>query len=112
MEKPTSFGTYASRVDERGRLRLPEDFRKALVRHPEWFIEHVENGFELKTSPQSGERVELDTSGRMLIPPSLSTEFKNREVRLVWADGRIEVITGEEFEKRLTAALSVGSRPD
>ncbi len=107
MEKPTPFGVHASWVDEKGRLRKPADFRKTMELHPEWFIEQAENGFYLQTSPQSGERVEVDPTGRMQIPSSLSAEFKSREVRLVWASGRIEVITGEEFEKRLTTIQSV-----
>ena len=39
----------------------------------------------------------------MLIPAELSAGFKNKEVRVVLGQGKIEVITGEEFEKRLSA---------
>ena len=92
MEKPMPVGMQESRVDQTGRLILPADFLQTMKLHPEWFIEHVENGVQLHTSPQSGEPVEVDPDGRMLIPPSLCTQFKGRTVQLIWVNGRIKVI--------------------
>ena len=100
MEKPMPVGMQESQVDQRGRLILPADFRKTMKLHPEWFIEHVENGLQLHTSPKGGDRVEVDPDGRMLIPPSLSTQFKGRTVQLIWVNGTIKVITREEFDRR------------
>ena len=97
-------GFLSSRVDDRGRLRLPTDFRQTIEAHPEWFIvADDEQALHIKPGAGVGHRVAVDSNGRMLIPAELSAGFKNKEVRVVLGQGKIEVITGEEFEKRLSS---------
>lgn len=52
----------------------------------------------------AGHRVEVDPDGRVLIPAELSAEFKDKVVKVVLDQGKIRVMTGEEFEKRLEVA--------
>ena len=99
-----AMGLLSSYVDDRGRLRLPSDFRQTIEAHPEWFlVADDEKALHLKPGVGVGHRVEVDSTGRMLIPAELSAGFKNKEVRVVLGQGKIDVITGEEFEKRLSA---------
>ena len=104
VEVKEPLGILSSYVDDRGRLRLPSDFRQTIEAHQEWFlVADDEQALHLKPGMGVGRRVEVDATGRMLIPTELSAGFKNKEVRVVLGKGKIEVITGEEFEKRLSA---------
>lgn len=110
VEVKAPVGFLSSRVDDSGRLRLPTDFRQTIEAHPEWFlVADDEQALHLKPGVGVGHRVEVDSTGRMLIPAELSAGFKNKEVRLVLTQGKIKVTTGEEFEKLLSAmALKFG----
>ena len=38
VEVKEAMGLLSSYVDDRGRLRLPSDFRQTIEAHPEWFL--------------------------------------------------------------------------
>lgn len=83
----------SSGVDEKGRLRLPTDFRQTIEAHPEWFLDDDEEALQVRPDAGTDQLVEAESKGRTL---------KNKEVRVVLEQGKIEVITEEEFERRLS----------
>lgn len=88
-------GVYFARVDPKGRLRLPADFRHALGDIRQFFVTAIENT-ELRLYPRScweklwdnpdsaplrvnaetrGGEAEIDAEGRLLIPRDLRVEL-------------------------------------
>ena len=91
-------GVAITFVDDKGRLKLPADFRRVIELHREWFLAEGEDekSLELSATGTIAEKVEVDSTGRMQV----SAEFKSREVRLIPVKDRVTLMTSEEYAKR------------
>ena len=105
MDERIPQGGFPARVDDRGRLKLPTDFRRVIELHPEWFLTQGkdEKSLDLKTTGDNTQMVAVDPIGRMLIPPYLSAGFKSKSVHVFWQRDHFVVMTMEEFEKMIHA---------
>jgi aminoglycoside 3-N-acetyltransferase I len=107
------WGILESRVDDKGRLRIPAGLLPMMAAPAEWMLVAGGEGvLYLEPGTGAGHAVRVDEIGRMLIPRELSAGFKNRGVQVFYRRGRIEVVmkTGELRIERLTAGDSGRAR--
>lgn len=126
---PTFFGEYEATVDAKGRFLLPGGFKKQLPEGENRFVitrgfekclnlypikswEPIVEEFSLKNPFEKNVRdfrrqffggateVELDTAGRLLLPPTLK-EYANltKDIILVAALNYIEIWDAEKYKK-------------
>lgn len=95
-------------VDDKGRLKLPASFLQEMVTENAWFASLDIDGrsLTLRTTGESANRIEIDTTGRIFLRSDLSGHIRGKSVYIAWAGGdRLVVMTSIDYEQMIAEAL-------
>lgn len=96
-------GFIGAHVDGKGRLIVPVAVMQTMSMHRDWSLSLAPDGnsFQLKSAGENAHRVEIDENRRLQLPTELSADFKGQEVRLLWREDHLIVMTLADYEKRI-----------
>ena len=107
-------GTLLTRVDPKGRLKVPRAFIEVIDLQKSWFVVEGKERevFGIQPMQAAGcEEAWFDDQGRMLIPYWISERFKDMEV-YVWRDNASFQVGLREYMERSLRSRGESARPE
>lgn len=92
---------YLAKVDDKGRLRLPSDLRAQMQCFPVWCALKEKETVLLAHDLSSAQRVEIDSTGRLVLPGGGGSQFANTEVHVVAGARCISIMSVRDIEKNI-----------